>query len=708
MIKKLLITIIVLFAFIGTVYADSALQVDFLLSGYRTPASDVVLSGGKVYTYLDGTSTLSTLWTDKDKGGNAANPIILDSSGKAEIFGDNIYKFMIYDSDDVLIETLNGLTYKPISTQSLSLFGCDLPTALTTIGSVNQSELRIDCDCIIAEGTTVTITDNISLDVINGGSFDGIAAGGTETLIINGPQLSAGRYKIFGINLTVTGLKTTFPEWWGGLPDDSTDCLFSFDSANDSIDSGGVILCDAGTYILSDTFEMSDGIKLKGLSSRATEIKAQAGATITGGLITNETKTPIGQEYFYIEDLRFDGNKGNGSTVDSLIYLENVYINSHLKNLVLNNNSGHCLWIVRSVGFGPLYVENTWFSTSDDDLLYIQGGEGLVFFNCSFENVAANKNCIHLTGDSGGSRSQVLFTMPHFEFSNAGVIGVYADKTSVSLIMPEFQGSQLADQYNVYIQNDGALEAVDYYISNPQQSATVRHGIYIKDINQEFTENYGETGILTNAIPRFTSGFEKILLGDFPAGGYREFTDGDTTPSIGGSTGSSVWRTANTAATTITAFDDIEDGQFFMVYFGDSNTTIDFNNTKLRISGKEFNAGQEDIILFLAKGDISWEISRSKNVDTPLLVDGNSATPTIDGVGALTMSNAGATNVTRFLRLSPPETPLMMHFTNSNTTLVDGTYIKLAGGINYNPPADTVMIFMPGGTVLYELSRTTY
>jgi len=109
--KRFLIVLILLFT--GICFAaEDAKQIDFLLSGYRNPTTDEVLSGGKVYTYLDGTSTLSALWTDKDKGVTAANPVILDSTGRAEVYGDNIYKFVIYDSDDVLIETINGLEYK--------------------------------------------------------------------------------------------------------------------------------------------------------------------------------------------------------------------------------------------------------------------------------------------------------------------------------------------------------------------------------------------------------------------------------------------------------------------------------------------------------------------------------------------------------------------------------------------------------------------
>jgi len=113
MVNKLLkpiYTVLILLIAISS-YADTALQIDFLLAGYRHPTTNRPLSGGKVYTFLDGTSTLSALWTDKDKGGTATNPIILDSAGKAEVYGDDIYKIVIYDSSDNLIETINGAEY---------------------------------------------------------------------------------------------------------------------------------------------------------------------------------------------------------------------------------------------------------------------------------------------------------------------------------------------------------------------------------------------------------------------------------------------------------------------------------------------------------------------------------------------------------------------------------------------------------------------
>lgn len=73
-----------------------------------------ILSGGKIYTYLAGTTTPATTYTSS--AGNVANsnPIILDAAGRVpyEIWlTQNIqYKFILKDSNDVLIGTYDNLT----------------------------------------------------------------------------------------------------------------------------------------------------------------------------------------------------------------------------------------------------------------------------------------------------------------------------------------------------------------------------------------------------------------------------------------------------------------------------------------------------------------------------------------------------------------------------------------------------------------------
>jgi len=74
----------------------------------------VVLAGGKIYTYMAGSTTLMATWTDYLQSVQNANPIILDSAGRppAEIWlqaGTNNYKFVIEDSNNAVLGTFDNI-----------------------------------------------------------------------------------------------------------------------------------------------------------------------------------------------------------------------------------------------------------------------------------------------------------------------------------------------------------------------------------------------------------------------------------------------------------------------------------------------------------------------------------------------------------------------------------------------------------------------
>lgn len=85
-------------------------QVDFLLSGFSDSNGDP-LSGGKVYTYIAGTTTNKTTWSNITGTSAHANPIILDSNGTKQVFADGLYKFVVTDSADVVLYTFDNLSY---------------------------------------------------------------------------------------------------------------------------------------------------------------------------------------------------------------------------------------------------------------------------------------------------------------------------------------------------------------------------------------------------------------------------------------------------------------------------------------------------------------------------------------------------------------------------------------------------------------------
>ena len=242
--------------------AGTALQVDFLLSGYQDPTSERLLAGGKVYTYLDGTSTLSNLWTDKDKGAEATNPIILDAAGKAEVYGDNIYKFEIYDSTDVLIETINGLEYKTQDAAGNFYYPDYNATDQGVTGDNNTIKYYVDligsdqATIVLLHNsgsstttytltTAETIPSNITLKVDRGAIVDGA---GTLTFA-DGASIDALDYQIFGSSITVAGITEVKIEWFGGFADGSTDCSAAINSAIASLTSGGVLDGDNKEYI---------------------------------------------------------------------------------------------------------------------------------------------------------------------------------------------------------------------------------------------------------------------------------------------------------------------------------------------------------------------------------------------------------------------------------------------------------------------------
>ena len=73
-----------------------------------------VLTGGKLYTYLAGTTTPATSYTTSAGTTARTNPVVLDSAGRVSGSGEIwilpvAYKFILRDSNDVLIATYDNV-----------------------------------------------------------------------------------------------------------------------------------------------------------------------------------------------------------------------------------------------------------------------------------------------------------------------------------------------------------------------------------------------------------------------------------------------------------------------------------------------------------------------------------------------------------------------------------------------------------------------
>lgn len=88
----------------------TAVQVESIWNGL-TDNNGQPLAAGKVYTYSAGTTTPVSLFTASDKSTSATNPLILDAYGKAQVWADGRYKFVVKTSADVTLYTLDNLLY---------------------------------------------------------------------------------------------------------------------------------------------------------------------------------------------------------------------------------------------------------------------------------------------------------------------------------------------------------------------------------------------------------------------------------------------------------------------------------------------------------------------------------------------------------------------------------------------------------------------
>ena len=71
-----------------------------------------VLNGGKVFTYVAGTTTPKPTWTEASGATANTNPVILDAAGRAEIWltEGEAYKFVIQTAAGVTLETVDNIT----------------------------------------------------------------------------------------------------------------------------------------------------------------------------------------------------------------------------------------------------------------------------------------------------------------------------------------------------------------------------------------------------------------------------------------------------------------------------------------------------------------------------------------------------------------------------------------------------------------------
>lgn len=129
------------------------------------------LVGGKLYTYSAGTTSPLATYTDSTGNTANANPVILDSRGEANVWlGPSRYKWMLYDADDTLIWSVDGIgtTFAAQSPVQIATGGQTIFTVpqyglggylLVTVNGVVQEYLE---DYVETDTTTITFASGLT------------------------------------------------------------------------------------------------------------------------------------------------------------------------------------------------------------------------------------------------------------------------------------------------------------------------------------------------------------------------------------------------------------------------------------------------------------------------------------------------------------------------------------------------------------------
>lgn len=144
-------------------------------------ANGIPLAGGKLYTYAAGTTTPQATYTDSTGSVQNANPVVLDSTGRADVWltPGLLYKLVLQDSSGNTIYTEDNF-----------------PSANSTVTTAFTAPVTVNVSSTTGVGVTVTGDPNGNSAVVSTAGNGSSNAGGTGWAagqFIGGNQTVSGR-----------------------------------------------------------------------------------------------------------------------------------------------------------------------------------------------------------------------------------------------------------------------------------------------------------------------------------------------------------------------------------------------------------------------------------------------------------------------------------------------------------------------------------
>jgi len=358
------------------------------------------LSGGKLFSYVAGTTTPQTTYTSSSGTVPHANPIILDAagrvSGSSEIWlVDNVlYKFILKTSDDVLLATWDNVP--PVGNPTFSTY---VP-ASTSLLAPNPLTVKAALDTITNEN--------------DGASYIGYL-----------PPYTAAVATTVQNKLAQTVSVLDFGAVGDGVTDDTAAIQAAFNAVSAvEFPAGNTFITSGNTIPSNRTLIVNGTIKLKGGSPAGTKMLANSDQI--GG---NTNIKIIGPGVL-------DGNKANQSGATNVVWHTLVDIDncSYFEFAVASITGNYFPVAVTSVNTtGAVYVRNSNYAQIHDSIATDYGREAFWCESCD------DSRMFNLSGIGGtdswsavqfsGARNQV----DNIYAYNAGASGASFDITNSTI-----------------------------------------------------------------------------------------------------------------------------------------------------------------------------------------------------------------------------------------------------------------------------------
>lgn len=444
------------------------------------------VAGGKIYTYLAGTTTPVATYTDYTQNTTNTNPVILDAAGRASIWiSDSVqYKFVVNDANDVLLYTTDNINTPPLdwallnSAAGSSYVGYTQGSA-QAVTRTAQAKMRD----ILSVRDFGAVGDNITDDTTAIQNAINIAAITGKTVFF-----PAGTYIITTLTLPTQG---------GGIEllgesncgvNDLTNQTFRGSVLVSTASSGNVISCNGGGAY------NNRGIRIRNLSMRV----------VTSDYAISLVRAPEGSvlDNLYV----YNANAFGGSGFELTSCWSGMQVNNCHVKAATKLAGRYGLRIVNELVAGGYLISGSGFTGFGTGIFL-----GKFLYMVNLINSTAEQNIYGLVADN---ECQFTANRCHFEFNTDVAIQLnacdatriegcsfYSNCTAPSGIAADIHVNASASQfvYNVSIENcdHQFLVSNSYavYIANSVYSSGVIQNNQISASVGQGTMGTGVTGL---------------------------------------------------------------------------------------------------------------------------------------------------------------------------------------------------------------------